>query len=156
MNNEQTMTIEAVVCPEDFTPIKATVLPSQTNRYQTEFRTYLGYCQKCNCGWEVIQFKREGRWVIHKYQKYLIKQVGSDGCSFVSPMKELPPIRQCGPSGKWIQLNELPEPAPVIMGPGGEYDEGFTPETSELLVNLQKAFNAVNQAIKCLIRHFQK
>jgi len=159
MNNEQVTTIEAVVCPECFVQMPGTkVLPSQTNRYYTEFRTYLGYCSKCNCGYEVVQFKRENqcRWVIHKYQKYPIKQIGSDGNSFVSPMKDLSPIGQYHSSGKWIPLNELPEPAPIVTGPGREYDQGYTPETSELWLNLQKALNVVNVAIECLVRHFQK
>jgi hypothetical protein len=63
---------------------------------------------------------------------------------------------QCRPSGKWVQLNEIPEPAPIITRPGGEYDQEYTPETSELWLNLQKALNAVNMAIECLVRHFQK
>ena len=157
MNNEQTMTIEAIVCPECFIGMPhAKVMPPQTNRYKTEFRTYLGHCSKCNSGFEVVQFKKENHWIINKYQKYPFNQIGSDGNSLLRPMGILHKLHTCRPSGKWITLYELPEPAPVIIGPGEEYDQGFTPETSELLGNLQKAFNAVNQAIGCLIRHFQK
>ena len=170
MNNEQTITIEAVVCPQCFKPIQAQVLPAQTNRYQTEFRTYLGYCFKCNCGWEVVQFKKTqgdppvALWLIHKYQKYPVRMMGTDGCSATHPMGMDTIVEKCHPSGKWTMLNEMPEPAPVLTGPGGEYDKEWppgikgevTPETSELLGNFQKALNAVNQAIECLIRHFQK
>ena len=157
MTDKQQIMNGSIVCPECFVQIPGTkVLPTQINRYHTEFRTYLGYCTKCSSGYEVIQFKKKDHWLINKYQKYPIKQIGSDGGSLLGPMNTLPGIVQCRPSGKWTTLYELPEPAPVLTGPGEEYDEGFTPETSELLGKLQKALNCINQAIECLIRHFQK
>ena len=105
------------------------------DRYGRELRKYLGFCPACNIGCETIQFRRDGRWVIHKYQVYL----------YVTKNVNEP----CKPTGKWITLNDLPEPALIVTGPGGGFDKQVTP----LLGKLPSALEWVCRTIECLMKH---
>jgi hypothetical protein len=147
---EPQVTIDAV-CPKCFRPLPGPrMFPEPPgggpDRYGRELRKYLGFCPACNLGCEVIQFHRDGRWVIHRYQHYQI--AGS--------------AMHCVADGKWVTINELPEPAPVVVGPGGEFDKqiyplGITPQAVqtpglELLSKLRKALEGLCQTIECLMR----
>jgi len=136
---EPQVTIDAV-CPKCFRPLPGPRMFDEPDRCGRELRKYLGFCPACNLGCEVIQFKRDGRWVIHRYQYYPVVDTAM----------------HCVGLGKWVMLNEMPEPAPIVLGPGGEYDKqiypvGLTPGV-ELLTKLRKALEALCQTIECLMR----
>lgn len=127
------------ICPVCYKPLANAQIIPQPDRYR-ELRRYLGFCGTCHVGSEVIQFKRDGRWVIHKYQVY----------SYIGQ------LTHCQASGKWVTLNELPEPAPVVTGPGGEYDQQIrlTKDDVMMLTTLRKGLEAFAAAIECFMTHF--
>lgn len=122
-----------VICPKCFKPLQHPVVTGQgTDRYKREMRTYYGWCFECEQGCLVIQFKREGRWVIHKYRRATLL----DGSG------------QCHLKNNWQVLNELPEPAPVVVGPGGDFDKQITPEVTTILKSLQSIFEKTSEILK--------
>jgi len=122
------------ICPKCFRPLPGTRIFPQEDRYGRQIRQYLGFCLDCNLGCEVVQFHRENRWLIHKYQYY--KPIGT----------------HCRGTGEWVTINELPEPAPVVTGPGGEFDKQITPQTIGLLKKLKQTLDEMYQTIECLMR----
>lgn len=113
-----------VVCPMCFrTLISFTILNEFTDEYGREFRTYLCWHEACPAsGFEVVQFKRAGHWVIHQYRSLPVQGAVIDTHK---------------PS-KMILVNDIPNPnvTPVVTGPGGDFTEGFTPEISDAIKNL--------------------
>lgn len=97
--------VKDVVCPVCFKSLPwPTVMPGGIDRYRREIRTYFAWCFECDRGFCTVQFKRDDRWAIHKYQTYRQYQA------------EVELI------GDWIVLNELPDPASIVLGPGGDFD----------------------------------
>ena len=98
-----------VVCPECNKQLgNYTAILIKGDRYGRETREYYGWCAgDCDQGYEVVQYKQGNRWHIHKYRYFAAI---SDGTGVV-------------PSKKWQVVHELPEPAPVVIGPGGDYDK---------------------------------
>ena len=138
-NQTQQQTDKDVVCPKCFKPLPKlsyTLFPIKKDRHERKLRTYFCWCNECKIGSETIQFERDGRWVIHKYQIYGVS------------IKQL----YCTTTGKWIVLNELPELAPVIVGPGGNYDKQIIPDVTAILKNLQSIFETASQTIKNLLK----
>jgi len=132
-------TIADVVCPKCYNSIPYPSMPEQghTDRYGRTIRTYFGWCFKCGLGHQVIQFLQYGKWHIHKYQTYRL--VSNENCK---------------PFGDWIIVNELPEPAPVVLGPGGDYDKqiNLDAESINLLHSLKSALaNTCNILDKLLM-----
>jgi len=104
------------VCPECFISIWGTgVITEIPDPYGRVMRRYFGYCEKCGFGWEVVQFKRDGRWLINKY--HAVSRC--DGLPFAS--------------GCWEILNILPEPAAVVTGPGGDYIKPMEIKTTDVI-----------------------
>ncbi len=128
------------ICPACYKPMAYPRIEDIADRYGRELRRYFGFCPSCNLGSETIQFKREARWVIHRYQVYAY--IGQ--------------LTHCQASGKWVTLNELPEPAPVVIGPGGEYDQQIrlTKGDVMMLSTLRKGLEAFATAIECFMRHY--
>ena len=110
------ITLDAI-CPLCFRPVDHKMIPVKADRYGREIRSYMGFCRSCQVGCEVVQFRRDDRWVIHRYQLY--KYVGQN--------------IHCVGTGQWTTLNELPDPAPIVVGPGGDFDQRITPQVGELL-----------------------
>jgi len=110
---------------------------SKPDRYGRIIRRYFAWCFECNRGFEVIQFAKNGRWLIHKYQPYTIV-----GHTYHSKA-----------TGEWTILNELPEPAPVVVGPGGDYDKQIelNKECFKLLESLQKALKSTTALLEYLL-----
>lgn len=134
MNTDnQLQTVQDVVCPKCFKPLVAPTLVNKgTDNYGRQLRTYFGWCFECDLGAEVIQFFRDQRWLIHKYQHYdLIAE-----------------YKQCKPSGRWVTLNELPEPAPVITGPGGDFVQLHDIQCD----TIKKAVGALDAVKKALMK----
>lgn len=129
-----------IVCPKCFKPMVATQIIPQPDRYGRKIRRYLGFCTGYNLGSEVWQFERDGRWVIHKYQVYAY--VGQ--------------LTHCQASGKWVTLNDLPEPAPVVTGPGGDYDKQIKLSATDIamLSTLQRGLECAVAALESFMRHF--
>jgi hypothetical protein len=72
------------------------------DRYGLNLRSLLGWCCTCDCGFESVSFWADGEWVIHKYR-----------------------MRRMSGFGRWKVVADLPEPAPVLIGPGHEYDDNL-------------------------------
>lgn len=135
---QQAGVVKDAVCAKCFRHIQYPQIVSKgTDRYGRTIRTYFGWCFGCHIGCEVIQFERDGRWVIHKYQNYAVK----DGSH-----SQL--------SNKWTVLNELPESAAVVLGPGGDYDKQINPEDisfKPILKNILAALKATTKTVECLL-----
>ncbi len=136
---EEKQTETGVICPKCFRELAGKlVLPTYTDRYKRIIREYYGWCDKCDVGFEVVQFKMQvkGGWRIHKYRLYR-------ACD-----QDDKPI----PTTGWLIVNHLPEPAPVVTGPGGEYDKSFTPETIELVETVLTALKATVKTVESLLK----
>ena len=133
--------ISDCVCPICFKPMTGPRIIAQADRYGREIRQCLGFCTVCNLGSETIQFKRDGRWVIHQYQVYAY--IGQ--------------LTHCQASGRWVTLNALPEPAEVVVGPGGEYDKEIrlTKDDVTMLITLRRGLEAFGQAIERFMKHYR-
>lgn len=132
-------TVKDVVCPECFESVKCAAQffdKPCVDRYGRETRRYFAWCDKCKLGSEVIQFKRDERWVIHKYQRY--EPTGS--------------FENCRATGNWQTFNDLPEVPLVMTGPGGEFQNGITPSAEcELLKTIQNTVVVLQNAMRTLI-----
>jgi hypothetical protein len=111
----------------------SSLLPTEPSRYH-KLRSYLGFCFECNCGCEVVQFVVGERWLIHKYQKYNLVASGI----------------ACEPTGEWIELNKMPQPAPVVLGPGGEYDTHIN--LLPVIKSVQQIIDTLNKTLMCLVQ----
>ncbi|MHC4620356.1 MAG: hypothetical protein ACYTEQ_21615 [Planctomycetota bacterium] len=101
-------------------------------------RHYFGWCGRCDCGFEVVQFKDGEHWRIHKYRYYTVVK-GIDGAL---------------PSSKWQVAYEMPKPAPVVLGPGGDYDQPVELSAGHinLLESLRKALHGTQKILDELLR----
>ena len=129
--------IADVVCPMCFKLLPyPSVVDEGVDRYHGRLRTYYGWCPVCERGACVIQFARDGRWVIHKYRKAILL----DGAGEVRLVDD------------WVVLNELPEVAPVMLGPGGDYNRPFTPEVVGLFGKLKSALQGCVDVVEQLMK----
>ncbi len=129
-------TVADAVCPVCFELLTVpSFLPIDMARYIPDLRRYFGWCFTCNRGFCVIQFKRQTRWVIHKYQAYI--QTGADKTKH----KTL---------GPWEILNELPEVPVVLTGPGGDYDTEMQIEAAGIGKTACDAIAKATEALRTL------
>lgn len=112
-----------VVCPNCFHPMEFPNLYGPAAYDGHCLRTYLGWCFRCNKGFQAIQYHdaASGRWIIHKYQGYMLRNNV--------------PVHD----DQWIMLNRLPEMTPaepplVQTGPGGEYVKQITGEQLDIAI----------------------
>lgn len=134
--------IEGVICPQCYEHLPYPVIMDDgTDNYGRELRTYFGWCFKCNKGCQTVQFKRDDKWFIHKYQLAILEDA-----------------RICRLKSEWQIVNVLPEPAPIITGPGGEYNNHINLESAvpEILKTMHKALAALAEAIQGLLEIFTK
>lgn len=98
-----------VVCPVCFKPItRFNLYGPDEDGFGRTLRSYIGYCDRCRDGFEVVQFAAFGVWPMAAYHL--------DRRDWVT-CQDLPKI--------------TPKPvAPVITGPGGDYYKGYTPEVA--------------------------
>jgi hypothetical protein len=95
-----------IICPECGRPLpNYTIFNVRTDRYGRRLRNYFGQCSECNCRFEVVQFRQDGCWHIHKFRYYAF---------FVKAGKTIP-------QRHWTIENELPAAPPLVIGPGGDY-----------------------------------
>ena len=100
--------IPGVVCPDCDRPVYGlSLLGTETDRYGRTIRRYLAWCCRCKVGSEVEQFLMNNKWYVHRCRHWADRNgrpVTIDG---------------------WTVLNDLPEPAPIVIGPGGQYDQAI-------------------------------
>lgn len=133
---QKVKTDKFVICPKCYRKIEdVTFVTPPQDRYR-EIRRYFGWCDNCSVGFEVIQFKNKDKWHIHKYQPYAYRGINND----------------CSPLGAWIQVQKLPEPAPVVTGPGGQYCRQVTPRESQLVATIKKSMEAIDNALRIMFQ----
>ena len=137
-------TVADAVCPRCFKPLQwPSIIERRPDRYGRKLRTCLAWCFRCNTGFEIIQFERDGRWLLHKFRQYTIS-----GWSGVKDIMD-------GRSRfeRWELVQELPEPAPVVTGPGGDYDKQieFQSDSFKLLKSLHSALKSTCELLKHLL-----
>lgn len=87
------------VCPKCVCELTSSSVSSPTlnERFGLTTRRYFGWCDSCNCGCEVEQYKvGSGRWFRHRWRAY---------SNHKRPK-----------AGRWRLVKELPVPA-VVTGP---------------------------------------
>jgi hypothetical protein len=131
--------IADAVCPLCFHHvIDPTIMTEGTDQQGRQLRTYFGYCSKCSAAHVVIQFVRNGRWVIHKYRPAIVLEASNE----------------IEVSQNWQLMNELPparnsqQPAPVVIGPGGDFTKEITPELKSFSKNIKIMQNSLGNLLK--------
>jgi len=138
-NQTQTKTVKAVICPKCFKSLPgSSIIGPKIDRYDRMVRIYFGWCIHCRVGCEVVQFYKDQLWHINKYRLYgvVAKQV------------------HCKPIGEWTTVNQLPQPAAVVTGPGGQYDKQIDLNTAyfNLLRALQNALKSTTVILEQLLK----
>lgn len=130
-NTEQKeQTVKDAVCPECFElMICPAVNEHRAGKDSRPMRSYFAWCFKCDKGFEVIQFERAGRWVIHKYQEYTVDD--QEG--------------KCRHVNGWTVLNEITDAPLVMTGPGGDYRKEIGGD--DINEMLDKTIRAVGQTL---------
>jgi len=123
----QDLTVDGCVCPQCFKPLKAPVVTDGGgDRYGRHVRSYAGMCFECRQACRVVQFERDGKWLIHSYLPHRYESGKFVGI------------------GDWIVVNPLPEPAAVVFGPGGDYDK--TPDLSgDLAISIIHTLSTISR-----------
>jgi len=100
--------VPGTVCPDCNEPIHGiSIEQTRPDRYDRIIRRYYGWCLRCKVGSYVEQFLMDHRWYIHRYRQWV--------------MVDGKPVNK----GGWTILNDLPDPAPIVLGPGGGYDKAI-------------------------------
>lgn len=150
--DKQTKPVTGYICPKCFRELMGPEVVGKEDRYGRITRSYFGWCIACDVEFEVVQFKHsqespfliatpnlqinKSGWLIHKYRLFK-KLEGSD-----KPQ----------PVTAWLTMNKLPEPAPVITGPGKEYDKSFEPEIIDLMQTMLGALKATVKTVEALLK----
>ncbi len=142
----QDLTVDGCVCPQCYRPLKApSVADGGTNRYGVRVRDYNGFCFHCRRGCVVVQFKQDGKWLIHSF-----RPLRYESGKFV------------GFEPDWVEVTPLPEPPVVMTGPGGDFvkvpDPDYDPAFSAIQGAagfLRQATNAIGELLKIIekLRH---
>jgi hypothetical protein len=141
------MTDESTICPQCFRRIPSTVMPAENSRMGYLMRVYYGWCEGCNKGFEVVQFKRAAtannsiplainieadneRWHIHRYRPYRLRYE------------------------VLVEVEALPDAPVVIKGPGGDYDEDI--RDSEMLEEIIRMANIFASKLNIVIKKLKQ
>jgi len=92
---------------------------SKGDKFGRPLREVTGWCQQCGVGYVVRQFKKnDSMWLTYQYRKYIYRS--GQGRVYVGP---------------WSNGYRLPDPAPVVTGPGGDYvkQTEIDPDLKEVL-----------------------
>jgi len=126
-----------LLCPVCFKKLPGcTVFNARTDEYGRVLRNYMGWCIHCHIGCEVVQFQKDEVWVLHIYR----------------PFAAALPESKAIPSPEWTLIKALPATAPVVTGPGGEYNLPYEPKTVELVQTVLSALKATTTVVECLLR----
>jgi len=125
-----------VICPQCCKPLPYPLLYPQYRAEGRDYRTYQGYCFACRRGFIAVQFAGlSGAWILHKYLPYTLQNN----------------IPFC--DGQWATVIEPPplpqaETPPVMTGPGGDFQNGYTPSADmpKLLVGMAAVLDQLKDA----------
>ena len=109
----------------------AVVMPETTDRFGATRRGYFGWCLPCGRGIEAVQINFGGAWRIERYRLYIQRQVGG----------------RCE-TGAWINSIRIEPPAPIVLGPGGDFVVGYEPDVSVVAHELSLTIRAIWRAAK--------
>lgn len=125
------LTVGGCVCPQCFRPLKAPSLTEYPrDRYAPPMRSYAGMCFQCRQACRVVQFKRDGKWLIHSYLRHRYESGAYIGV------------------GDWIVVNPLPAPPAVLTGPGGDYDKALDLSDDPAMQLFRSGFDILSKAAK--------
>lgn len=102
------------------------LLPDATRR-----RGYMGHCTDCRTDCEVEQFSFAGVWPMSGW-------------------------RLNGGPWRLLQLpvpDEMRQGPPVVTGPGGDFQAGYTPTTMDALEKIETTLSALKQVVTALINY---
>ena len=127
--------LDDIVCPTcGKPPTSASVGRATGGRCGPHRRRYYGWCNGCNRGCEVEQFWAAGSWRIARYRRY-----------------EAMGPRQTR-RGPWVEACRIEPGAPIVVGPGGDYDNAVTPGISDLARDLAVTWRVLVWAIRRRLR----
>ena len=103
VKKQTTGIIDSVVCPACYRALQHPHVAGtgKDRRRDVVIRTYYGWCFECERGWLVIQFVRDGRWLIHKYREAKLPE-GESECKFADG---------------WVIMCDLPQPKTLESTP---------------------------------------
>lgn len=127
-------TVDDCVCPACSSKLQCpNVTPGKADRYDRIIREVFGWCFECAAGFAFFQFKNNGRWLTNKYREYFEGETEGQYCS----------------PGPWKVLYELPEPSPVVLGVGGDYDTAIDLDERTLKI-LERSTNIIGSVFQAL------
>jgi hypothetical protein len=96
-----TKTDKDMICPLCGVQVETAWLRELAQDGGHAVREYIGDCGACGHGFDVIQFRRDGRWAVHKFRPAEPGQRAFDR--------------------EWHVVTPLPGSPLVMLGPGGDY-----------------------------------
>jgi len=127
--------LQGIVCPACYHKTHEASLAEDTDDYGRERRLYFGWCSGCHKCFEVMQYNKDGKWVIHKF-RWLV-EVGK-------LYRDM--------DFQWQIVSEPPQVAPVATGPGGDYRKGYDIKTSGFVEKVYKILTESREAIGRLLQ----
>ena len=124
-----------VVCLKCYRPVLASLLTPKPDRYGRKLRHYLGFCVDCQIGCEVEQYQSvtgDEVWYLVRHRFWVYGGAG-----------EMVFDRE------WAVDADMPEPAPVCVGTGGDYDRQIyltVQRTEKLLTQVRHIMSQINTA----------
>lgn len=104
----------------------STTIPIRDRYGRTTRQSYI-WCENCRQGYELIEFLAGDTYKPCKWR-------------YIYYLKD-----------NWIQVQSLPEPAPVVTGPGGDYDRSIEPDVNGILGNIKDILHSAAESIGCLL-----
>ncbi len=110
--------------------------PVKADRYGRVIQETYAWCVSCKRGYNFVSFEENGRWTIHKYVTYIESEAAG---------KTIPVAT--------VDLSPLPKVAPVIFGPGGDYDVPMDIRTAanEQIAQAARILNSLGKIMTTLM-----
>jgi len=107
LNTTKDLLADWPACPDCTNPMRSyTGNINHSDRFGLSQRRIFGWCDICNCGYELEQFYKLARWRTSRFRKFRVTPRGK-------------PKAQ-----KWQRITDLPV-AIVRVGPAKEYDSKY-------------------------------
>ena len=132
-------TVEAVVCPTCFRHVQHPKVDEVREKHGLATREYYGWCFGCNRGFLVVQFLKKGKWIIHKWRPSVA--LGKTGSVRLE--------------NNWIEVIPLELPV-ALTGPGGEYQQGYTPEAIDIAARIGNCLRNITDMCDSLLSLLEK
>ncbi|MDH4203795.1 MAG: hypothetical protein OEV87_13015 [Phycisphaerae bacterium] len=121
--------VEGIVCPACYRPLKnKQVFGPGRHVSGMQLRHYYGHCYECATSCEVIQFERDGKWLMHRMRQFRIG----------------------GAVGQFVEVMPLPiKQSPILKtGPGGDYMNDITDaQLDHILQSCTELFNKLGKLL---------